>query len=107
MASEAALAAGDQGKFWKMHHLLLLKSPDLDRDNLLRCAKEIGLDMKKFTESIDGSKHGDVIDRDKLLAESLDLYSTPTFFFNGRKVIGDRSYEYLKNIVEEELAASK
>ncbi len=107
MASEAALAAGDQGKFWEMHRLLLRKSPDLDRDNLLRCAKEIGLDMKRFTESLDGSKHGNIIERDEKLALSLDLYSTPTFFFNGRRVVGDRSYEYLKKIVEEEIAAAK
>ena len=107
MASEAALAAGDPGKFWEMHRLLLRKSPDLDRNNLLRCAKELGLDMKKFTESLDGAKHGNVIDRDEKLAVSLDLYSTPTFFFNGRKVVGDRSYEYLKKIVEEELAGRK
>jgi len=107
MASEAALAAGDQGKFWEMHHLLLKKSPDLDRGSLLRYAKEIGLDMKKFTESVDGNRHGKTIEKDQELAVSLDLYSTPTFFINGRKVVGDRPYEYLKKIVEEELAAAK
>ncbi len=107
MASEAALAAGDQGKFWEMHHLLLKKSPDLDRGSLLRYAKEIGLDMKKFTESVDGNRHGKTIEQDQELATSLDLYSTPTFFINGRKVVGDRPYEYLKKIVEEELAAAK
>jgi protein-disulfide isomerase len=107
MASEAALAAGDQGKFWEMHHLLLKNSPDLGRNSLLRYAKEVGLDMGKFTESIDGMKHAKLIDRDKDLAVSLDLYSTPTLFFNGRMVIGDRSYEYLKKIVDEELSGGK
>ena len=106
-ASEAALAAGDQGKFWEMHHLLLTKSPDLDRGSLLRCAKEIGLDLERFTRSIDGKKHEKTIERDQELAVSLDLYSTPTFFINGRKVVGDRTYEYLKTIVDEELASAK
>jgi predicted DsbA family dithiol-disulfide isomerase len=90
-----------------MHHLLIRKSPDLDRDSLLRYAKEIGLDMKSFTRSLDESGHADIIERDRRLAESLDLYSTPTFFINGRKVVGDRSYEYLREIVDEELAASR
>ncbi len=107
MASEAALAAGDQGKFWEMHHLLLQKSPDLDRDSLLKYASEIGLDLRKFTDSLDGMKHSGLIDRDTQLAVSLDLYNTPTIFFNGRKVVGDRSYEYFREIVEEELAAAK
>lgn len=107
IAAEAALAAGDQGKFPEMHHLLLRKSPALDRSSLLEYAKEIGLDVRKFTESLDGMKHSAVIERDKRLAVSLDLYNTPTFFFNGRKVVGDRPYEYLKKIVEEEIAAAK
>ena len=41
------------------------------------------------------------------LALSLDLYNTPTFFINGRRVIGDVPYEYLKKIVVEELNAAK
>jgi protein-disulfide isomerase len=107
MAAEATLAAGDQGKFWEMHHLLLRKSPELDRSSLLRHAKETGLDMEKFTESLDGMKHSNIIERDEQLAVSLDLYSTPTIFINGRKVIGDRPYETLRKIVEEELAGAK
>jgi len=107
MASEATLAAGDQGKFWEMHHLLLRKSPELDRSSLLRYAREIGLDMKTFTESLDGMKHSKIIEQDEKLAVSMDLYSTPTLFFNGRKIIGERSYEYFQKIIEEELAAAK
>jgi len=90
-----------------MHLLLLRKSPELDRGSLLQYAGEIGLDMKKFTESLDGMKHSKTIERDLQLAASLDLYSTPTLFFNGRKVIGDRPYAYFRKIVEEELAAAK
>jgi protein-disulfide isomerase len=33
----------------------------------------------------------------------LDLYNTPTIFINGRKVIGNRPYEYIKKIIDEEL----
>lgn len=90
-----------------MHHLLLKNSPDLDRGNLLRYAKEIGLDVNRIAESIDGGKHGKTIVQDQELAVSLDLYSTPTFFINGRKIVGDRPYEYLKKIIDEELAAAK
>jgi len=48
-------------------------------------------------------RHRDLIERDKKLAVDLDLYNTPTFFINGRKVIGNRPYEYFKKIIEEEL----
>lgn len=103
IAAEAALASLEQGKFWEMHHLLLKKSPRLDRDSLIKYAKETGLDLKAFTDSIDRMKHSAVIERDKKLAIEMDLYNTPTFFINGRKVVGNRPYEYLKKIVEEEL----
>src|SRR3989304_6298690 len=107
IAAEAAMAALDQGKFWEMHHLLLKKSPRLDRDSLIKYAQEIGLDVKKFTASIDKMKHSSIIERDKKLAIDMDLYNTPTFFINGRKVIGNRPYEYLKKIIEEELNGGK
>jgi len=103
IAAEASLAARDQNKFWEMHDLLLKKSPQLDRNSLIKYAQEIGLDVKKFTDSIDKMKHSSIIERDKKLAVDMDLYNTPTFFINGRKVIGNRPYEYFRKIVDEEL----
>ena len=107
IAAEASLAAGDQGKYWEMHDLLIKNSPKLDRNNLIKYAKEIGIDVKAFTESLDKMKHAARIEKDKKLALDLDLYNTPTFFINGRMVIGDRPYEYLKKIVDEELKNAK
>ncbi|NCO83664.1 MAG: thioredoxin domain-containing protein [Nitrospirae bacterium] len=103
IAAEAALAANEQGRFWEMHHLMLKKSPQLDRGSLMKYAKEINLNIKIFTESLDKMKHSGIIERDKKLAIEMDLYNTPTLFINGRKVIGNRTYEYLKKIIEEEL----
>jgi protein-disulfide isomerase len=105
IAAEASLAAWDQGKFCEMHRLLLEKSPVLDRDSLIKYAEEIGLDMKKFTNDLDNMKHSKLIERDKALAVSMDLYNTPTFFVNGRKVIGNIPYDYFNKIIKEELDA--
>ncbi len=103
LAAEASLDARDQGKYWEMHDLLFERSPKLDRESLIRYAKELGLDVKKFTESLDKKKHAAEIERDKKLAVDMDLYNTPTFFINGRKVIGERPFEYFKKIIDEEL----
>jgi protein-disulfide isomerase len=103
IAAEASLAARDQGKYWEMHDILLNRSPKLDRESLIRYAGELGLDIQKFTESIDGKKHAAEIERDKGLAVKMDLYNTPTFFINGRKVIGERPFDYFKKIIDEEL----
>lgn len=103
IAAEAALAARDQGKFWEMHDMLLENSPKLDRDSLVGYARQLGLDLGRFISDLDGMKHRDIIERDVKLALDMDLYNTPSFFFNGRKVLGDRPYENLKGILEEEL----
>ncbi len=103
IAAEASLAARDQGKYWEMHDLLIKRSPKLERASLIKYAQELGLDVKKFTESIDSQKHKKEIDRDIKLAEDLDLYNTPTFYINGRRVIGDRPFPYFKKVIDEEL----
>jgi protein-disulfide isomerase len=107
IAAEAALAAGDQGMYWKMHDLLISRSPKLDRESLIRYATELGLDLKKFTESIDGKQHARVIERDEELASRMAILSTPTYFINGRKVVGNRPVEYLQKIIDEELQNTK
>ena len=107
IAAEASLAARDQGKYWEMHDLLLKRSPKLDRISLLAYAKELGLDVKQFAETLDDHKHYKEIERDKKLAVDMDLYNTPTFFINGRKVVGDRPFEYFKKIIDEELNAKR
>lgn len=106
-AAEASLAAEEQGKYWEMHDLLIKRSPALDRSSLLNYARELGLDIPKFTASIDSQKFRNEIDRDLALAVKLDLYTTPTFYINGRKVVGERPFEYFKKIIDEELSAKK
>ena len=103
LAAEALLAAGDQGKYWQMHDIMIEHSPKLDRASLLSYADELNLDMSRFTKDLDSMKHKDLIEQDKDLAFSMDLYNTPTFFINGRKVIGNRPFDYMKKIIEEEL----
>ncbi len=103
IAAEALLAAGDQGKYWEMHDMMLARSPKLDRESLIAYAGELGLNIKRFSRDLDAMKHKELIEKDKELAVSLDLYNTPTFFINGRKVIGNRPYEYMRKIIAEEL----
>ena len=49
-------------------------------------------------------KHANLLERDKALAVSINLYETPTYFINGRKVVGNREFDYLKKVIDEELA---
>ena len=48
LASRAALAAGEQGKFWEYHDILFAHQDALGRDALLGYAKDLGLDVVKI-----------------------------------------------------------
>lgn len=105
IAAEASLAARDQGKFREMHLLLLDRSPKLDRESLIGCAKELKLDVPRFTKDLDTMRHKMEIDRDVKLGEALDLYNTPTIFINGVKLLGDRPLEVYRAVIDRELKA--
>ena len=90
ISAEATLAAGDQGKFWEMHWLLHEKFPKLDKNSLISYAEELGLDMKQFKKDMDKMRHMKHIKADLKLSKDLDLYSTPAFFINGIKAVGNR-----------------
>jgi protein-disulfide isomerase len=103
ISAEAVLAAGDQGKFWNMHWILHERFPRLDKKSLISYAEELGLNMRKFKKDLDKMRHMKKIKRDSQLAKELDLYSTPAFFINGIKALGNRPYESFKGIIDKEL----
>jgi protein-disulfide isomerase len=105
-AAEALLSAGDQGKYWEMHDLLLEKSPDLSPAHLLEYGEQLDLDTVTLKNNLVAMTHKEEIDADVQLAKDLDFYNTPTFIINGRVVIGNRPYAYLKNVIEEELKSA-
>lgn len=107
ISAEAAVEAWKQGKFYEMHELLLKKSPALDRDSLIKYAKQLNLDVEKFTKAIDNNEGSAIIERDLALAKSLGLWGTPVFFINGIKIIGNRDYEFFRQIVIKELEGAK
>ena len=106
IAAEASLAARDQGKFREMHLLLLDRSPKLDRESLIAYAKELMLDVPRFTKDLDTMRHKPEIDRDVKLGGTLDLYNTPTIFINGLRLLGNRPLETYKAVIDGELKAA-
>ncbi len=88
IAARAAIAAGDQGKFWEMHDLLFSNAHALERQNLDEYAQQLGLDMKKFAVDFDSPETSSRLAQDLALAEALDIHATPTIYVNGRQFDG-------------------
>jgi protein-disulfide isomerase len=84
-AAEVALAAQAQGKFWEMHDLLYAGFPDLRRARIMAYAKELKLDIPKFTADVDSHKFKARVRTEEQEGEAAGVAGTPTFFFNGKK----------------------
>jgi protein-disulfide isomerase len=101
--AEAALAAQAQGKFWEMHDRLYGGFPDLSRNTVMRYAKQIGLDINRFTKELDSHKYQARVHAEEQEGEAAGVGGTPTFFVNGRKYNGAFDLASVTPIIKSQL----
>jgi protein-disulfide isomerase len=106
LAAEAGQCAHDQGKFWEYHDILFDHQHALERSRLKEYAVTAGLDSKKFTTCLDEGRFQRNVQQDVVDAQAYGVSSTPTFFINGRILMGAASYETWERVIREELARS-
>jgi protein-disulfide isomerase len=102
-AAAASMAAHEQGKFWEMHDKLFANARALDRASLEKYAQELGLDMGKFKAALDSNKFAAQIEADSSEGMRVGANGTPTFFINGRTVVGAVPFDNFKRVIDEEL----
>lgn len=103
LASQAALAAGKQGKFWQMHDVLFQNQRALKADNINGYAKEIGLNMDTFAKDLNSDSVKKQVAADQALAKQLNARGTPHFFVNGRRLRGAQPFPSFKKLIDEML----
>src|SRR5262245_21367853 len=103
IAAQAAVAAQNQGKFPEMHKKLFESQRDLSRDKVIALAKDLGLDVAKFTKDIDDPAVKARIDKESQESEGLGATGTPASFVNGRYLSGSKPVNVFKEIIDEEL----
>jgi protein-disulfide isomerase len=104
LAHEAALAAGDQGKFWEMHDRLFANQQHLDAADLDRYATELKLDVARFHKALETHEFRAFVTRDSTEAAALGVTATPTFFINGRRLLGAQTLPTFERTIEELLS---
>ena len=90
-AASAAEAAGLQGKFWEMHHLLYDNQKAWHEQFDVRptfegYAKQVGIDVERFKRDINSDLVASRITEDGKRARSFNVSGTPTLFMNGREM---------------------
>ncbi len=106
-AMDAAIAgrcAADQDKFWQFHDAMFADQSKLDPNSLKANAAKVGLDTKKFNACFDAKTGAAGIRADQAEGERLGVNGTPTFFVNGREMVGAETLKGFSDVIDDELA---
>ncbi len=109
LGAMAARCAGDQNAFWPMQKVLFGRMREWGTERnperrIRQYADALGLDGRLLMDCVDSDKYREVVLASQTRARQLGLNQTPTFFINGRLVVGVLSYDAMSAAIEEELA---
>ena len=100
-AAEAAECAFDQGRFWEYHDALFEHQDALDVPSLKVYAEDLGLDVEAFSTCLDSGAKRAVVSADHSDALALGVSATPTFFVNGRSLVGAHGLDVFETLFAE------
>ena len=120
LSAQAALCAGDQDQYWAYHDRLfaekdLINNPEgttLETAKYVEFAADLALDTTAFEACLTGEKYKQFVEDDMNFTATLPTENgepavggTPTFFINGRRLVGAYPLSFFKQIIDEQLAA--
>jgi protein-disulfide isomerase len=106
-AAVAARCAGEAGRFWEYHDLLFVGQPELSRESLLQYAERVGMGRETFAGCLDGGRFQADVEKDVGEGRALGVTGTPTFFINGRRLVGAHPLETFREVVREALESAR
>ena len=86
-----------------MHDKIFGAQDKMNRAQYEQYAKDLGLDVKRFKESIDTARGKSLIDADKAEGTSLGVTGTPAFFVNGHFLSGAKPFNEFATVINAEL----
>lgn len=114
ITAQAAEAAGVQGKYWEMNHLLYEKqaawaSVDpgaIVSQNLDQYALSLGINVDKFNQDLNSDQVKNKVQTDVAGANAAAVDHTPTFFVNLAQIKNPTSYNAFKSVIDQALASA-
>jgi protein-disulfide isomerase len=117
-AAEAAMCAGEQGKFWEMRDQLFVNQKTaLARPRLPENATAIGIRVDAFNSCLDSARHAPLVQSDMAMVSKLGVRATPTFFIGTidpktrsftatHRIVGAKNFSVFKGALESALAGA-
>lgn len=106
-ASESAVGAAQEGKFWEMHNLLFQNRRTLGTTSLKLHSKEAGVKNKKFLEELVNGVYGWEVQDDIKEGHNRGVKEIPAFFVNDVPVTGKPTFANLSAAIQAALRKSK
>ena len=106
-ASEAAVAALQEGKFWEMHNVLFHNRRSLGVISLKEYAKSVGLTDKNFLTKMVDSFYGWTVRADLLEGLNKGIREIPVFYINGEKFTGAPTFKNLSEALDNTILKNK
>jgi protein-disulfide isomerase len=105
-ASEAAMCAGAQGKFWPMHDRIFATQAEWSKRVITDTffeeeARTLGLDVAAFKQCVADRVMRPMIQADIARAEQAGAKSTPTFFIGGFQISGAEKIDVFRTTIAE------
>jgi len=104
LAAEAALAANAQGKFWEYHDMMFENQKSIERADLEKYAKNVGLKVDAFKKALDSKEFAPKVDSDVKLGGEVAVQGTPTMFLNGKRVQNPTDTAAISKMIDDALA---
>ncbi len=101
--AEASNCALEQGKYWEYHNSLFDNQKNMSIEIMKKIAIDIGANAEQFNQCFDSKKFKDEVEKDYQDGLKSKLYGTPTFFINGRALVGPKPIGEFIKIIDEEL----
>ena len=104
-AATAFQAAARQGadKAWKLHDKMYENNTALTRADIEKYAGEAGLNAGKFKKDWEDPKIKAEVEQDQKVANAAGASGTPTFFINGREVVGAQPANAFEKMIDDEI----
>lgn len=101
-AALASLAAAEQGRFWEYHDELFRNQNSLSSEKYLEIAKDLGLDLEKFSLDVMRPSLRKKLEEDLADGKKAGVTGTPAIYINGRQV-KSRDFATMSKLIDAEL----
>jgi protein-disulfide isomerase len=100
-ATECVREKGGDEAYWNYHDKLFDNQININKENLIKWAKEAKYDITKCLEE---GTFTEEVKKDLLEGQVAGVSGTPTFFINGKPLSGAQPFSAFQQVIEAELA---